>query len=48
MTQFILAKKANISKSYICRIENGKTDYSLCVLEKIASALEISVIELLK
>ena len=37
-----LAEKANLSVSYLCEIERGKKQPSLEVIEKLASALNIS------
>jgi transcriptional regulator with XRE-family HTH domain len=39
--QFELAKKAGISISYLCEIENGKSVPSLKTLLKIAKALKV-------
>lgn len=41
-----LASKAEVSKSEIFNIENGKCDPTLYVMCKIATALEIDVREL--
>lgn len=49
MTQKTLAEKANISKSYLSKIEasGSKVTFSLDVLYRIARALEIKVYHLL-
>lgn len=41
-----LANLALISKSYISQIENGKTEVSLEVVNKLAKALEIEIDQL--
>lgn len=48
MTQVQLAKKANISRSYLGDIENSRYNVSLDVLNKIASALGTSAPVLLR
>ncbi len=42
-----LADKAGLSTSYLCEIENGRTNPSLKTLMKIARALNVSCSELL-
>lgn len=48
LKQYELAKKANISNTYLSDIEVGRTTPSIKTLNKIAKALEIDYIELLK
>ncbi|MEW8997925.1 MAG: helix-turn-helix domain-containing protein [Thermoanaerobacter sp.] len=48
MTQKELAKKANISRSYLADVENGRYNPSIEVLTAIANALNIPVDELFK
>lgn len=38
-----LANLASINKSYISQIENGKTEVSLEIMNKLANALEIEI-----
>ena len=47
MTSIDLAKKADISQSYVIEIESGKKNPSLEVLSRIARALDISLSEIL-
>lgn len=49
MTQYALARKANISKSYLSKIEasGSKVTFSIDVLYRIAIALEIDTYYLL-
>ena len=46
LTQFELAKKIEVSESYICQIENGKM-VSIKKLEQIAKALKCEAKDLL-
>lgn len=49
LTQKQLAQKSEVSQAYINELENGKkTNPSIVVLVKIASALEVPVSELLE
>lgn len=48
MTQNELAKKANISRSYLADVENGRYNPSIEVLAAIADALNIPIDELFK
>ncbi|MDI3311932.1 MAG: helix-turn-helix transcriptional regulator [Thermoanaerobacterium sp.] len=48
MTQKELAKKANISRSYLADVENGRYNPSIEVLTAIANALNIPIDELFK
>lgn len=43
LTQSDLAKRAKLSVSYICLLENGKRDPNISILEKLSKALQISV-----
>lgn len=43
-----LALNANVSKNYICDLENGRRNPSLDILERIAVGLGISLEELFK
>ncbi|MBU0696143.1 MAG: helix-turn-helix transcriptional regulator [Bacteroidetes bacterium] len=45
LTQEVLAFKANLDKTYVNEVENGKRNISVINLEKIVLALEISVKE---
>jgi putative transcriptional regulator len=47
-TQQILADHAQIERSHLARLEEGKREAGLMMLEKIAEALETSLSELLK
>lgn len=47
MTQLQLAEKANISRSYLADVENGRYNVSLDVLKRIAGALNVSTARLL-
>ena len=42
-----LADRSGVNRSYMSRVELGKSDVSLSVLHKIARTLEISLSELL-
>lgn len=43
LTQEALAFKAEIDKTYVNEVENGKRNVSVINLEKIVSALDISI-----
>jgi predicted transcriptional regulator len=43
MSQKELAERANVDRSYISQIENGKLKPSLSILERIAAALGCSL-----
>lgn len=43
LTQEALAFKAEIDKTYINEVENGKRNVSVINLEKIISALQVSI-----
>jgi putative transcriptional regulator len=47
-TQQILADHAQIERSHVARLEEGKREAGLMMLEKIADALEVHVTELLR
>lgn len=47
-TQIGLAEKAKIAQAYLSEIETGKTRPSLSVLERLADALDVSIVELFK
>lgn len=46
ISQERLALMSGISRKYMIRIENGKANFTVDVLEKLADSLEISVSEL--
>ncbi len=46
ISQQDLAAKCNFEKSNLSRLEAGKVNPTLSTLEKVASALEINIIEL--
>jgi len=46
ISQQDLAAKCNFEKSNMSRLEAGKVNPTLSTLEKVASALEINIIEL--
>lgn len=48
LTQVALAEKANISRSYLGDVENGRYNVSLDVLERLAKALNVSTAVLLE
>lgn len=43
----LLAERADVSYQYLCEIENGKRNFSIVVLERIARALEMSLLRLI-
>lgn len=43
-----LALKADLDRTYIPSIEKGERNVSITVIEKIANALDVEIIELLK
>jgi transcriptional regulator with XRE-family HTH domain len=45
LTQKNLAEKIHCTSAYICQLENGKADPSLSTLKKIATALDITIID---
>ncbi|MBN6068135.1 helix-turn-helix transcriptional regulator [Aggregatibacter actinomycetemcomitans] len=48
ISQEALALEAEISRAYISDIERGKRSLSIDVMGKLADALEVSIIDLLK
>jgi len=42
-----LAKRAGISRGYLARLETGRHDPTLTMIEKLAKALNVPVTELL-
>jgi transcriptional regulator with XRE-family HTH domain len=48
LSQADLAEKAGLSREYIARLETGKHDPSLSVLEKLAKALKVKVGDLVE
>jgi XRE family transcriptional regulator, fatty acid utilization regulator len=48
LTQARLAEQASISREHLARLEAGRHDPRLSVLERIAAALKVSAAELLK
>lgn len=48
LSQEALAQDANLSRSYMGKLENGKNAMSLTALEKIANALNVDPSELVK
>ena len=48
MTQDELAEVADLSSNYICQIENGNKQAGMAALERIAIALDVSVLHLIK
>jgi transcriptional regulator with XRE-family HTH domain len=47
-SQETLANNAEIDRTYIPGIENGKRNVSIIIIEKIASVFDLSMAELLK
>lgn len=47
MSQGALAKRARISREYLNRLEKGRYDPTVGVLQRLAKALGVSVTELL-
>lgn len=48
MTQGDICRKLNMDRSYMSAIEGGKKNITIAKLEELASALDVSVDELLK
>ena len=48
MTQGDICRKLDMDRSYMSAIEGGKKNVTIAVLDKLASALGVSVNELLK
>lgn len=47
MSQTILAEKAHISREHLSRLESGRYDPSVGVVQRLAKALGVSLTELL-
>jgi transcriptional regulator with XRE-family HTH domain len=47
MSQAALARKAKITREYVNKLEAGRYDPTMGVLQRIARALDVSVTELL-
>jgi len=47
-SQQLLADHAQIERAHLSRLEDGKREAGLRVLERIADALEVDVVELLR
>jgi putative transcriptional regulator len=45
-TQQILADHAQIERAHLARLEEGKREAGLLILEKIADALEVEIVKL--
>lgn len=45
LTQLQLARKSNIDRSYLCNIENGKSNIFISSLYKICKGLDVSLAE---
>jgi len=48
ITQGDIVRKLGVSRSFVSNIENGKTNPTLATIAKIATAVDVSVDELLK
>lgn len=48
MSQRDLAAKTEVSQAHIWRIEHHRSDISLVVLERLADALNVRVVDLLR
>ncbi len=48
LTQVIVAKKARITRQYLYKLEAGKADPTVAVLQRLAKALGVPVTELLE
>ena len=48
MSQGDLSRKLGMDRGYISGLENGKRNPTIATVGKLAEALEVSVIELLK
>jgi transcriptional regulator with XRE-family HTH domain len=47
LTRYALAKRAGISQVYVKKLEDGKSDPTIGMLQKLAKALGVPVTELL-
>jgi transcriptional regulator with XRE-family HTH domain len=43
-----LAKRAGISRGYLARLETGRHDPTLTMIEKLAKALKVTLVDLVK
>src|ERR1700693_3093564 len=48
MTRKVLARDSNVSMSYLARLEDGDCNISLELLQKVADALAVSFVELVR
>lgn len=48
LSQYALAKKAGVSRDYLRTLEAGESDPTVGMLQKLARALGVSVVELLE
>ena len=48
MTQLDLSKKSGISQEHICRIENGKFTPNVKTADKLAGAMGVTLMDILK
>jgi transcriptional regulator with XRE-family HTH domain len=48
LTQMVVAKKARITRQYLYKLEAGKADPTVTVLQRLARALGVPVTELLE
>jgi transcriptional regulator with XRE-family HTH domain len=48
LSQRSLADKAKMSYTYLCNLEQGKADPSLSTLKRLAKALRVRVVELVR
>ena len=48
MSQDALAKKANITREYVNKLEAGRYDPTVSVVQRLAKALKVSVAELVE
>jgi transcriptional regulator with XRE-family HTH domain len=48
LSQYLLAKEAGISREYVRKLETGKYDPTVGMLQRLAKALGVPVTELLE
>lgn len=48
LSQYALAKKARISREYVCKLETGRYNATVGTLQRLARALGVPVAELLE
>jgi transcriptional regulator with XRE-family HTH domain len=48
MTQGDLCRKLDVDRAYMSNVESGKKNPTLATIERIASALDVSINELMK